>query len=344
MEKNEGEGVNRAQVLRSFFDMKIVTEIPLEEMVQNREEQLLECVFGDTEVYKKHDPLFKKFAEDPIFWRNYDGLPTYHHGHYEMVFESGSHLELRNVVADYDQSDILFCLNYLVRIKTSYFDRSGRHSEDLFPVVKYVDVPKWFYKRVPLKIISCWMEGKLERKSLGISIESTSYNQLRYQGYPEAYPVGLYRWIASWKGEDGFLRVLLTNSMVSPESYRILRKKLNEIAALTSCQGYGPSAHSDKAALEIDGDDSEGVDADSVIDALSLSEKETERLNAVRKLEGRPLTYSKWAKYLGFKSKGSTFSFIQKEEQKGLLTIEQHSDSGVALRLTNKAQAALQSL
>jgi hypothetical protein len=83
--------------------------------------------------------------------------------------------------------------------------------------------------------------------------------------------------------------------------------------------------------------------SDSIKQALDVPKEDRMRLGKIRSYRGDPLSYSKWAEYLGFQSKGAVDAFFKRMESRELID-RQKSDSaagGLKVSLTPKGEKLL---
>jgi hypothetical protein len=178
------------------------------------------------------------------------------------------------------------------------------------------------------------MKGDLENLDEGIEATGADYQSICYDS--TNYPIAICD-LFQFLGEKAF-EDLFQHSCVSKENYRLITYRLERMGYLHSDNQPEISDQERRSALR---EPSLPTSIQDGIEALAYSTKVIERLRIIDTIHN-VLSYSKWAKVLGYSDKGACHDFLKKMENNGLVNITKSPGGiGVGITLTQKGKRVI---
>jgi hypothetical protein len=193
---------------------------------------------------------------------------------------------------------------------------------------------------IPFKILSCWMQNSLFNNRMGVSRPDLPDKlHIHYAG---GYDLPL--WLCSLIRKDGNSAMVnfLNAGFMDLEVFELAESRVAEIqnAAIDlENQEYCSSQMADEAQDDSNPDSSASVSKD-MVEAVQYPDNYPELLGKIDAVE-EPLTYSEWAKILGYKSRSGPHDLIKKLVKEGLVTCMALGEIGNRVELTQKGQRIL---
>lgn len=232
-------------------------------------------------------------------------------------------------------------VRFNVRIKNAfgcYIGEQGPKSHDFRRIGGYYYSEQKELTEVPLTILRTWMKGKMRSPESNVILHSIDDYYLEYS--EGAYPIPLYRLFRSL-GEKAF-DVMLDLNYVNPDVHEIITEELQELSNLLDLrtQEQVEPIQEPPAAKEKPPQEQHVPNIpQATLDGLKVSGKDKEKLIVIEGVK-EYLSYSQWAKLLGFKGKAAAFSSFKRLQGEGLISLDKTSD-GVKVVLTDKGKSVI---